>query len=77
MGPTLDELIEQGELIKENGQFHELLECEAFWQWHENCCEFLECVPLSFLEEVMSPDDVKKGIKWLKETFRRHDDNNL
>jgi hypothetical protein len=75
MGPTLDELIEQGQKLKDNGQFHELYERDDFWQWHESCVDFLECVPLSFREEVMCPDDVKKGIMWLKSTFRRHDDD--
>jgi hypothetical protein len=75
MGPKLDELIEQGKRLKNNGHFHELYGSEAFWQWHENCCEFLECVPLSFREEVMCPLDVKKGIEWLKSTFRRYDDD--
>jgi hypothetical protein len=76
MGPTLDELIERGEQLKDNGRFHELYGREAFWQWHEMCIEYLECVPLSFREEVRCPDDVEKGIKWLKETFRSHDDDN-
>jgi hypothetical protein len=76
MGPRLDELIKRGERLKNNGQFHELYGREAFWQWHESCVEFLECVPLSFREEVTCPLDVKKGIEWLKGTFRRHDDDN-
>lgn len=39
MGPTLDELIEQGQQRQTKALY-----CgrDAFWEWHENCCEFLE-----------------------------------
>ena len=72
MGPTLDELIEQGKQLNSEGLFHG---CDDFWQWHESCMDFLECVPVAFRETVMSPLDVKKGIQWLMDTFRKHDDD--
>lgn len=72
MGPTLEHLIEQGQQLQTKGLY-----CgrEDFWKWHEMCVEYLECVPLSFREEVTCPGDVKKGIMWLKSTFRRHGDD--
>lgn len=70
MEAKLDELIEQGKKLKPGGFFYG---CDDFWSWHENCIEFLECIPLSFREQVTSPFDVHKGVEWLQETFRRHD----
>jgi hypothetical protein len=73
MGPTLDELIEQGEQIKTEGQFYRY---EAFWEWHESCVVFLENIPLSFREKVTNPHDAEKGIEWLQATFRRQNGDN-
>ena len=72
MGITLDELIEQGKQIRSTGLF---MGCGEFWQWHENCCEFLEQVKLSFREEITSPFHVQKGVEWLQSTFRHNGDN--
>jgi hypothetical protein len=71
MGPTLEQLIEQGKQIKVEGLF---LGCEDFWQWHESCLSFLENIPLLFREKVTNPHDAQKGVEWLQTTFRHNGD---
>jgi len=72
MGPTLEQLIEQGERIKSEGLFHG---CDDFWAWHEMCVEFLETIPISFRESVTNPLEAEKGVQWLQSTFRCNGDN--
>ena len=68
MAPTLFQLIKESERLKARG----LLEgYQAFSEWHEACCEFIEGLQLSFRETVLTPLDVEKGIQWLGDTFRQ------
>lgn len=71
MEGKLDELIEQGKKLKPGGFFYG---CDDFWEWHDNCLDFLEYVKLDFREKVTNPFDALKGVAWLQETFRRRDD---
>ena len=72
MGPTLEQLIEQGKQIKSGGFF---MGCREFWEWHEECVAFLQHVQLEFREKVTNPLDVQKGVQWLQTTFRPNGDN--
>lgn len=69
MRPTLTDLIERGQQLKSNGQW-QFQERQSFYEWHEACAEYLECLLLAFRENIQNPVDVEKGVNWLKSTFR-------
>ena len=68
MAPTLNRLIKEGELLKNRGLMDGY---QAFAEWHDACCEFIEYLQLAFREKVTNPLDVEKGIEWLQTTFRQ------